>query len=34
MSEVTVLLEAARQGDAQAAEQLLPLVSEHGSCGE
>jgi RNA polymerase sigma factor (TIGR02999 family) len=28
MSEVTVLLEAARQGDAQAAEQLLPLVYE------
>ena len=26
MSEITVLLEAARQGDAQAAEQLLPLV--------
>jgi RNA polymerase sigma factor (TIGR02999 family) len=28
MSEVTVLLEAARQGDAQAAQQLLPLVYE------
>jgi RNA polymerase sigma factor (TIGR02999 family) len=28
MSEVTVLLEAARQGDAQAAERLLPLVYE------
>jgi RNA polymerase sigma factor (TIGR02999 family) len=28
MSEVTVLLEAARQGDPQAAEQLLPLVYE------
>jgi RNA polymerase sigma factor (TIGR02999 family) len=28
MSELTVLLEAARQGDAQAAEQLLPLVYE------
>jgi RNA polymerase sigma factor (TIGR02999 family) len=26
VSEVTVLLEAARQGDARAAEQLLPLV--------
>lgn len=28
MSELTILLEAARQGDAQAAEQLLPLVYE------
>jgi RNA polymerase sigma factor (TIGR02999 family) len=28
MSQVTVLLEAARQGDAQAADQLLPLVYE------
>jgi RNA polymerase sigma factor (TIGR02999 family) len=28
MSEVTVLLEAARRGDAQAAQQLLPLVYE------
>jgi RNA polymerase sigma factor (TIGR02999 family) len=28
MSEVTVLLEAARRGDSQAAEQLLPLVYE------
>jgi len=28
MSELTVLLEAARQGNTQAAEQLLPLVYE------
>jgi RNA polymerase sigma factor (TIGR02999 family) len=28
MSEVTVLLEAVRQGDAQAADQLLPLIYE------
>ena len=28
MSQVTVLLEAARQGDSQAAERLLPLVYE------
>ncbi len=28
MSQVTILLQAAHQGDAQAAEQLLPLVYE------